>query len=484
MDALVKRIGSSCRVLFRKGIHGFYANFIAPKSTDEDDRRREYILNVILIGSIAMLAFFDALVLYYSVRAGAAYHEVPFPLFSSILAFFVALFIFSRRGFPLLASYLLVGAYLLSDSYAAYQWGVDLHIVVLSYALIVLMASILVGTWFGFLTAGIIGVVIIPLRYMQLSGIILLQPRADDVMDAVTLVVVIFLILTLASLWNRELRKSLSRARQSESELKEERDLLEIKIEERTQALRQTQFEKVEQLYRFAEFGHLASGLFHDLLNLVNAASLADEIGQRQSHEEKLVGVKAKIPVSQASTISRRVESFMQAIRRQLDHRETCELFSLAEGVEYVMQLLSYKAMKENVRMVFSQKGDRTLLYFGDTFKFHQIVMNLVSNALDSYEGLAPDADVRERMVEISVRRKENGVEMKISDRGCGVSEGIRAKIFEPFFTTKGGDKGTGIGLATVRRFVEKDFHGTVLLESEEGRGSAFTVTFPIVEKR
>src|SRR6185369_9267351 len=115
----------------------------------------------------------------------------------------------------------------------------------------------------------------------------------------------------LAWLWNHEVEKSLKRARKSESELKEERDMLEITVEERTKALRQTEFEKVEQLHQFAEFGQLASGLFHDLLNLVNAASLIDE---------------ARVPISRASAMSRRVEGFMQAIRRQLNHQETQEL--------------------------------------------------------------------------------------------------------------------------------------------------------------
>ncbi len=441
----------------------FRACFLDPKSADEDERRAEYILNVILVSSILMLLFFAGLVLYYSMREGSHYHEVSFGLFSILPLFFMFLLALSRRGFPGLASYLLVGAYLLSNSYAARQWGVDLHIVVLSYALIILMASILVGTWFGFLTVAIIGGIIVPLRFLQLSGRIRLEPRADRVADAVVLAVVLLLIMLLAWLWNREVAKSLARARKSESELKKERDMLEITVEERTQALRQTQFEKMEQIYQFAEFGQLASGLFHDLLNLVNAASLVDEV---------------KAPASQKSTISHRVDGFMQAIRRQLNHQETQKLFSLAEAVEYVMQLLSYKAMKAGIRIVFAQKGDRDLVYFGDTFKFHQVVMNLVLNALDAYG--SPAGNGGERSIAIDTRQKEDFVEIRVSDYGRGIHEVVRAKIFEPFFTMKHDSKGMGIGLATVKKFVEKDFHGTILVESEVGKGSTFTVRFPV----
>jgi signal transduction histidine kinase len=444
----------------------FSVFFLEPKSVGEDDRRREYILNVVLVGSIVMLVFFGALILYYSLTEGVNYNGVSFATLLCTFAFSVFLFILSRCGFFGLISYLLVVAYLLGDVYAAYQWGIDLHIVVLGYALIVLLASILIGTWFGFLMAGIIIAAIIPLRYLQLSGIIPLQSSADDIIDAVALAAIISFIVIIAWLWNRELEKSLLRAKKSESELKEERDSLEIQVVKRTQALQQMQFEKVEQLYRFAEFGQLASGLFHDLLNLVNAASLADAV---------------KVPAQQASTISQRIEDFVQAIKRQLDHHETQKFFSLAEGVEYVLRLLSYKAMRAEIRIDFFQKGDRELVCFGDIFKFHQIVMNLVMNALDSYETSTRGAG--ERVVEINIQKWENVIALKIADNGCGIPEAIRAKIFEPFFTTKTGAKGTGIGLATTKKIAEQDFHGTISLESEEGKGSAFTVLLPIKTK-
>ncbi|MDE2019368.1 MAG: HAMP domain-containing histidine kinase [Patescibacteria group bacterium] len=432
---------------------------------DEDRRRREYILNIILAGSLVMLAFFDALVLYYTVSEGVAYHEVSFWLFTSIFLFFVLLYLLSRRGFPVFASYLLIGAYLASNTYAAYQWGVDLHIVVLSYALIVLIASILIGTWFGFVTAGIIAAVIIPLRYFQLTGAIPLQPRVDDVMDAVTLAIVIFLIMTLAWLWNRELGKSLRRAHASESELEKERDLLEIRVEERTHALRQAQFERVEQLYQFAEFGQLASGLFHDLLNLVNAASLQME---------------TKISMDKATVMSKRVERFVTAVRRQLDRQEAQELFPLAESIEDVIQLLSYKAMKEKVNIIFPERGDRSLAYFGNPFKFHQVAMNLIFNALEAYDGIPHGREGR--IISIELKSEGGAVRFAVEDKGSGIPDDVRSKIFEPFFSTKESSKGMGIGLASVKRIVEKDFDGMIFVESEVGEGSRFIVVFPWVK--
>jgi len=480
MDTSSGRMMDTKVALLKRGIHWLYLKSIAPKSFDEDQRRREYILNIILVGSIVMLAFFEALVLAYSLKKGSDYDQVPLPVFTAIFLFFVLLWMLSRRGFFGLASYLLVGAYLLSDSYAAYQWGIDLHVVVLSYALIVLAASILVGTWFGFFAAGLITAIIIPLRYLQLNGIIPLQPRADNVIDAVTLAVVVFLIMILAWLWNHEIEKSLLRARRSESELKEERDLLEIKVEERTAALRQAQFEKVGQVYRFAEFGQLASGLFHDLLNLVNAASL-----DREVRELSKIKGKSQPPEGLADeprALSRRIESFMQAMKRQLDHQEVSELFSLAEAVEYVIRLFLYRATKENIRIVFPKKEDCDLIYFGDVFRFHQILVNLVSNAFDAYAaGGYPQENAR--VIEVKICRFGDQIKLEVSDFGCGIPESIRGKIFEPFFTTKSGRNGTGIGLATVKKFVEQDFKGKIEVESKVGEGSTFVIVFPVRDK-
>ena len=78
----------------------------------------------------------------------------------------------------------------------------------------------------------------------------------------------------IAWLSNREIEKSLKRARRSEAALKVERDALEITVEARTRQLREAQADQLSQLYRFAEFGQISSGLFHDLVNPLNAMSL------------------------------------------------------------------------------------------------------------------------------------------------------------------------------------------------------------------
>ena len=66
-----------------------------------------------------------------------------------------------------------------------------------------------------------------------------------------------------------------------------------------------------------------------------------------------------------------------------------------------------------------------------------------------------------------------------MSDTGCGISEENQKRIFEPFFTTKEVGKGTGLGLSISYDIVKKH-HGEILLESEAGKGTTFTVRIPI----
>jgi signal transduction histidine kinase len=433
---------------------------------DENDLpRRANILNIILIGSLAMLAILDALVLFCSVRDGSSYQGTPFALFSLLPAFFILLYLISRRGFYNAASFLLIAAYLVSDSYAAYRYGVGMQMVLIAYALIIVMATILRGTKFGFFVTGAIAAFIIPLWYAQLHGIIATQTQLLSADDAVVFSILYFLIMIVAWLYNREIERSLRRARASERALKEERDLLEIKVIERTDELRKTQFEKVQQLNRLAELGQLSSGLFHDIFNLLNAVSL-------RTNDE------TDPALASAFDTTKQIQGFMQAVRKQIRGACEKESFSLIQGIEHAIQLVNYQANKERIRIVFRHEP-RDIAHYSAPFKFQEIVMNLLLNAIESYENIG-DTDSRVRVIDISIKEKAGMATLRVADNGCGMAPGVRDRLFEPFFTTKDAEKGIGIGLATIKNIIEKDFSGTITVESQQGFGSAFTVTFPL----
>ena len=83
----------------------------------------------------------------------------------------------------------------------------------------------------------------------------------------------------------------------------------------------------------------------------------------------------------------------------------------------------------------------------------------------------------------MATRLKENWAEIQISDSGPGIPEEIRHRIFDPFFTTKEVGKGTGQGLAISHTVIVEKHGGTLNLETQEGKGTTFSIYLPLIDK-
>lgn len=111
-----------------------------------------------------------------------------------------------------------------------------------------------------------------------------------------------------------------------------------------------------------------------------------------------------------------------------------------------------------------------------DVVVLRRVVENLVDNAVDSITG---KGTVTVAAALVDADGGPSRVRITVTDTGCGMSAEQRAKIFDNFYTTKA--EGTGLGLSIVRRLIT-DLNGTIRVESEEGKGSCFTVELPAGE--
>lgn len=475
-EFILGKIISKLKLLFLKGVRFIFDTFIRPKTTSEDSRRKEFILNVILF-SLSILMIWSELYLIFS-KIFLSQKGVSLWIFTFILALFVSFLVISRKGYYTAASYTLIAVFFASITYAAYQWGVNLPTALLSSGLLIVISSILISTRFSIVVAFFVIAMIATIGYLEHVSII--QPARYWLKDKLFLPdiieysVILSFITVISWLSNREIEKSLHRARHSEAELKKERDLLEVKVEERTQELKKAQAEKMSQLYRFSEFGRLSSGIFHDLINPLTAVAISfKQLQDSQSQNLQ----EAERNLENGLAAARRMEVFIQTVRKQISHQETKATFSLNEEIHQTIQLFDYKARQAKVALHFVRQHD--VQTFGNPLKFHQIVANLVSNAIDAYDGITPETD-KEHMVEIRLAQHRDIARLEVQDWGQGIKPEVLPKIFDPFFTTKDTEKGTGIGLTTTKHIVEKDFAGNITIASKPGYGSTFIVEFAV----
>lgn len=454
-------------------VHDLYKLLIEPISPDEDSRRREFIFNVIVTAILLIVAGLNLSVFYHqqTIPDYTGVGTIPFSIFTS---FFAILLFISRKGFTRLASYIFIGLYFLGATYAIYRWSIELPLGTLSYAVIIVMAGIMVGSRFAALMTVIIGATFIGLGWLQVDGLvssdITWRSRPLEFKDTIQHAFAYGTIMIVSWLANREIGHSLERARKSEANLKSERDLLEVKVEERTRELKATQLEKVSQLYRFAEFGRLASGIYHDLLNPLTAVSLSVE---RLQDDAGIQSAEARGHIDKAIRASRRMDSFLHTVRKQLASESTEAVFSPAKEIHDAVDILSHKARSNHIAVHADVDEEVTL--HGSPTKFFQIVVNLLSNAMDSYRGYV----ATDLCVNISLRTDNDSILLIIEDRGCGIALAQQKSVFEPFFTTKTKHSGIGLGLSTTKQIIEKDFKGAILLQSTEGEGTSFTVRIP-----
>ncbi len=463
-----------------KGISRFLFKLVEPKSENEDAKRREFILNILLLGSIILSAVANIALLIDVIRLGPAYRGLD-PLVSVIIFFiFLGLYYLSRKGFFTLASYIFIGLYLVPTTYTIYAWGVENPHALLLCALIIVMSGVLIGTRFAFLVTLIVSSILVILGYSQINKIIFpntyWKNEVIDVGDIIVFVFVLIVILIVSWLFNREIEKSLKRARKSEADLKDERDSLEIKVDERTRDLKQVQLEKTLHLYRFAEFGRMTSGLFHDLVNPLTAISLNLENLKRFPQAEPTEAVPR---INRALNSIARVSHLITGARQQIQKQEIKSSFSPAEQIALAIHMLLSKARKTKIILVFIPP-ETVIKTYGNPIKLYRVITALISNAIDAYNGFSFQVKPK---VTVALSQENDRVRINVQDWACGISTDNMEKIFDPLFTTKSAKRGVGIGLTITKEIVEKDFNGKIKVKSKQGKGSVFSILFPVKER-
>lgn len=459
-------------------VKGLYFKFIAPLSNNEDDIRREFILNILLLGSI-FLVFVAIIKLSFDCISdhlkGDLYDGLPLWSIFFIFTFFLFFYYLSRKGFFILASYLLIIFLFIPTTYGVYNWGFDLQAPLLVYALLIVMSGILISKRTAFIVSVTICIIIIFLAYLRDIGTLTTKMEWHEVpftlADAIVFVVILSIITLVSWLSNREIEKSLKRARKSEKALKIERDSLEIKVRERTKQLKKAEQEKIAQIEHFAEFGRLASGIFHDIASPLTAISLSlNQVKKPEAFHIK----KVNEHLNRAVSATKQIQHLLNSAQKNIKLNSDAIRFSLNKEIKQVMEMTGYRLKREHISITFSTAEN--IYYYGDPLKFYQVASNLIINAIDSYIRIITP---KKKRIIIKLGKRDNCIIFSVRDFGCGIKPNIIRKIFDPLFTSKNAKEGSGIGLATTKTIVEKTLKGKIKVKSLVGKGSKFSVCFP-----
>jgi signal transduction histidine kinase len=443
-----------------------YKYFIEPQQQEEDLRNREYILNVLLIGTLLLLSFG---VLLLIVSYTIFHHTYVVPRMAGIGLALVATwwtYYLSRSGWHKTAAWALIVIYLLIATGVAWRWGVSLPSAAVLFGLVIMVAGTVLSSPNPLYIAGTSVLIIGSLEIMQIKGLIrpdltwASMPLAPDTVSGFCL---LFGIIGLISwLFNERTEDSLGRARRAEAGLLRQKLLLESKVEERTRELQAAQLERMQQLYRFAELGQLSTALMHDLANHLTTLTLDIEGLESEQHSRVVRRAKRSI---------RYIDEMVLRVRDQLHGKMNIRQFNVATETNEVISILNHRASEARVSLSWAPLSDKKLLTCkGEPVRFRQLMANMINNAIDSYDGEGSSR----RDVEITLESVRDTILITVTDWGKGIPPEGQEKLFEPFFSTK--KTGMGMGLFIAKQIITEQFHGTISLDSGSER-TAFIIT-------
>lgn len=444
--------------------------------------RKFYILKLLLLGivAIAFAALFCTIL--ESARLGDKYVGVSPWVAGILLLFFIFFYRLAKRGYyrwPALFMFLVFSCF---SIFSMYKSGMDNQFALLMAAFTINIAAILIELRFVLYFYIVIFVGVGLIGWLQVEKIIYpdIGWRQLDLGYSYVIAYLSFLLVIVVVSWlyNREISRSLQKAWEAEEELKKERDLLEVRVEERTKELKEAQVRQIFQLSRFAEYGKSMSGLLHDLINPVTAISLNLNHLKTGSGEKKVKDVEEF--TGRALVAAKKMQEFIEENKNRMKDDSLAVEFLVKKEFDDILQFFIYKSKKKAISI--NTEINEEVIMYGNKFRFDQILSNLISNAMDAYENLGDDT--RNKKILIKVNRFGDGLQIVVRDWARGIDKKNIGKIFEPFFTTKKDINGMGIGLFIVKNNIEEYFGGKISVESKLGKGTTFYVSLPINNKK
>lgn len=267
----------------------------------------------------------------------------------------------------------------------------------------------------------------------------------------------------------------------AQDELKRFNHELEDRVEARTKELKAMQDELIRQ-ERLAAIGQMASVVGHELRNPLSVINNSIYVIKTRLQTDMAAPAASENPTAQAAPgPDPKILKHVNTIEAELHvaNQIISEILTFARTREIQLREVELHALLEDIISKFEPPAgvvivkdyaNQSLHMKLDTDEVRQALRNLIGNAIDAM----PNGG----QITVGTKLSQKSVLLTVSDTGGGIKPEILPKIFTPFFTSK--PKGTGLGLAVVKKVLDRH-NAEVVVESEVGRGTKFTLKLPLL---
>ena len=240
---------------------------------------------------------------------------------------------------------------------------------------------------------------------------------------------------------------------------------------------------------RLASLGQLIGGIAHNLktpiMSISGAAEALTDLAKEydssiddpevNSQDHHDIAKDMNVWIEKIKDYTEYMSDIITAVKGQavtLSEADNVS-FDIEELIKRVDILMKHELKNAIIYLNVSLKVPEKLKLHGDINSLVQVINNMISNSIQSYNGKP------EQNIDLIVEQKDANLIISVKDYGCGLPEKVKDKLFNEMITTKG-KNGTGLGLYMSYSTIKAHFNGNITFESEEGKGTTFHIIIPL----
>lgn len=241
---------------------------------------------------------------------------------------------------------------------------------------------------------------------------------------------------------------------------------------------------------RLASLGQLIGGISHNLKTpIMSISGAAEGLTDLINEYDASIGDPEVTPedhhaiandmrewISKIHSYTAYMSDIITAVKGQavaLSENENDE-FTIDELVKRVNILMKHEIRNASLTLETNIEAPSTTTLHGDVNSLVQVVNNLITNAIQSYNGKTNES------ISLTLKQDENNLIISVADQGCGMPADVQEKLFKTMITTKG-KNGTGLGMFMSYSTIKGHFKGDITFTSEVGKGTTFNIIIPLL---